>query len=239
MGCVISDSIERYWKWYQDSYLSGTVVCFDIGNTLHKALHKYKVTRNPMCGVADVHAAGNGSIMRLASIPMFYFPNHEAVLKYSEESSRTTHGAKECLDVCKLLGDILFRALSGMDKREILLEGKLDLIDSSSIKEIARGDYLNKSKDKIQGKGYVVESPEAALWSFWTTDNFEQAILKATNLGDDADTTAAICGQVAGAFYGKDGIPKHWLDKLEMREEICLLVEKIFNRISILCKLPP
>ena len=230
-GFDARDQMERYWKWYQDGYLSSTGVCFDIGNTVRKALHKYKETGNPMSGVTDVHAAGNGSIMRLAPIPMFYFPDHEAILKYSEESSRTTHGAKECLDACKLLGDILFRALSGMDKREVLLESKLDLFDSSTIREISRGDYLNKSEDKIQGTGYVVESLEAALWSFWTTDSFEQAILKATNLGDDADTTAAICGQVAGAYYGVDGIPKHWLNRLVMREEICRWRKSFFIEI--------
>jgi ADP-ribosyl-[dinitrogen reductase] hydrolase len=74
---------------------------------------------------------------------------------------------------------------------------------------------------------YVVKSLEAALWSFWVTDNFEQAILKATNLGDDADTTAAICGQVAGAYYGEDGIPKHWLSRLALREEISFLAQKL------------
>lgn len=170
--------------------------------------------------------------MRLAPIPMFYFPNQNAVLKYSEESSRTTHGATECLDACKLLGDILYRALSGMDKRQLLLESDVDLFDSQSIRRISRGDYLDKSEDEIHGTGYVVESLEAALWCFWTTDNFEQAILKAANLGDDADTTAAICGQVAGAYYGENGIPGRWLDKLVMRDEISELAKRLCNRQS-------
>jgi ADP-ribosyl-[dinitrogen reductase] hydrolase len=122
--------------------------------------------------------------------------------------------------------------LSGQDKREVLLGSRPDLFDSPTIRSISKGEYLTKSEDAIQGTGYVVESLEAALWSFWTTDNFEQAILKATNLGDDADTTAAICGQVAGAFYGEDGIPKRWLDRLVMREEIGLLAEKLCNRTS-------
>jgi len=231
-GFDARDQMERYWKWYQDGYLSSTGVCFDIGSTVRRALLKYKTTGNPLSGVADLHAAGNGSIMRLAPVPMFYFPNHEDILKYSEESSRTTHGTKECLDACKLLGDILFRALSGRDKDEILFASKVDLFDSPSIQGISKGIYLTKPEDEIYGTGYVVESLEAALWSFWTTDNFEQAILKATNLGDDADTTAAICGQVAGAFYGEDGIPKHWLDRLVMREEISALADKLCRRNS-------
>ena len=94
---------------------------------------------------------------------------------------------------------------------------------------IARGNYRNKSAAEIRGTGYVVESLEAALWCFDQTDNFEAAILKAANLGDDADTTAAICGQVAGAFYGESGIPQKWLDKLVMREEISMLADRLFT----------
>ena len=93
---------------------------------------------------------------------------------------------------------------------------------------IARGNYRNKSAAEIRGTGYVVESLEAALWCFAQTDTFEAAILKAANLGDDADTTAAICGQVAGAFYGESGIPQKWLDKLVMREEITMLADRLF-----------
>lgn len=92
---------------------------------------------------------------------------------------------------------------------------------------IARGNYRNKSAAEIRGTGYVVESLEAALWCFDKTNHFEAAILKAANLGDDADTTAAICGQVAGAFYGESGIPQKWLDKLVMREEISMLADRL------------
>jgi ADP-ribosyl-[dinitrogen reductase] hydrolase len=84
-----------------------------------------------------------------------------------------------------------------------------------------------KNPPEIQGTGYVVRSLEAALWSFDTTDSFEAAILKAANLGGDADTTAAICGQLAGAFYAESGIPKNWLEKLAMRQEITNLAASL------------
>jgi ADP-ribosyl-[dinitrogen reductase] hydrolase len=92
---------------------------------------------------------------------------------------------------------------------------------------IARGDYRSKPAGEIRGTGYVVQSLEAALWCFLQTETFEAAILKAANLGDDADTTSAICGQVAGAFYGESGIPKKWLEKLAMREEITMLADRL------------
>ena len=94
---------------------------------------------------------------------------------------------------------------------------------------IANGEYQNKTIKEIRGSGYAVESLEAALWCFLRTDTFEAAILKAANLGDDADTTVAICGQVAGCFYGESGIPKKWLDRLAMRQEITALADGLFE----------
>ncbi len=98
---------------------------------------------------------------------------------------------------------------------------------TDAIRSIARGDYRHKAEADIHGVGYVVRSLEAALWCFWQTDSFDSAILRAANLGDDADTTAAVCGQVAGAFYGEQGIPVHWLERLVMRDEIRLLTDRL------------
>jgi ADP-ribosyl-[dinitrogen reductase] hydrolase len=93
---------------------------------------------------------------------------------------------------------------------------------------IARGEYRDKPDSAIRGSGYVVESLEAALWAFATTESFADAILRAANLGDDADTTAAICGQVAGTYYGEAGIPAHWLEKLAMGEMITGLADQLY-----------
>lgn len=158
---------------------------------------------------------------------MFYFPDRDRILHFSGESARTTHGAAECIDASRLFGDILFRALSGASKTDILFGHDPETIASPSIQSIACGEYQNKLINDIRGTGYVVESLEAALWCFWTTETYEQAILAATNLGDDADTTAAICGQVAGAYYGESGIPIHWLRQLTMRDEITELAERL------------
>ena len=146
--------------------------------------------------------------------------DREAVLARSAESSRTTHAAPECLDACRLFGAILHQALSGADKDAILFGHGADGLATENVQAIARGDWRDKTEKEIKGSGYVVRSLEAALWCFLHTDSFESAVLKATNLGDDADTTAAIVGQVAGAFYGEAGIPARWLARLAMREEI-------------------
>jgi ADP-ribosyl-[dinitrogen reductase] hydrolase len=224
-GFDARDQMNRYLKWYETGYLSSNCNCFDIGPTVLAALIRYKETGDPFSGSTDLDSAGNGSLMRLAPVVMFYFPERERILHFSAESSRTTHGAAECVDACFLFGDMLFLALGGADKEEILFSTKLENINSSKVKAIANGEYRDKAESEIQGTGHVVKSLEAALWCFWLTDTFESAILKAANLGEDADTTAAVCGQIAGAFYGESGIPKHWLKRLVMREEIGRLAE--------------
>lgn len=228
-GFDAQDQMERYWRWYQEGYMSSIGSCFDIGNTTRVALEEFHITGNPFSGRTDPLSAGNGSIMRLAPVVMMYYPNLESVLHYAAKSSRTTHGALECLEACQLLGGIIFRALQGKSKTEVLIEENLVSFTSEALKEISLGDYFEKAEGQIQGTGYVVQSLEAALWCFWTTETFEEAVLKATNLGDDADTTAAVCGQVAGAYYGETGIPQPWLEKLVMREEISLLADQLFH----------
>lgn len=227
-GFNATDQMDRYCNWYNHGYLSSTGTCFDIGNTVRQALERYKQTGDPMSGSDHARAAGNGCLMRLAPVPMFFFPDRSQVQHFSAESSRTTHGAIECIEASRLLGDILFRALAGASKTEILQDYPADFITSAAIRSIATGEYRHKSIDQIRGSGYVVESLEAALWCFWSTESYEQAILTAANLGDDADTTAAICGQVAGAYYGETGIPDRWLHQLAMRDQIIELAEQLY-----------
>ncbi len=228
-GFDAQDQMERYLRWYQNGYLSSTGKCFDIGITTRKALLNFQKTSNPFSGSIDPQTAGNGSIMRLAPLVMLYYPDLEAIMHYAPKSSRTTHAALECLEACQILAGIIYRAFEGQKKQDVLIERDLVPLTSETLKEISYGDYFEKAASQIQGTGYVVRSLEAALWCFWTTDSYEAAILKAVNLGDDADTTAAVCGQVAGAFYGESGIPTHWLQKLVMRDEITSLADQLYH----------
>ena len=222
------DQMDRYCRWENDGYLSSNGKRFDIGSTVAEALSQYRKTGNPIAGLTRPDSAGNGSIMRLAPVPMFYFPDREAAVEFSAQSSRTTHGAAECVDACRFFGGVIFNALAGRSKEEILFSQSNSFRGESKIVSIARGEYRYKADSEIRGTGYVVQSLEAALWSFFNSKDFREAILKAANLGDDADTTAAICGQVAGAYYGASGIPESWLDKLVMREEISDLADRLY-----------
>jgi ADP-ribosyl-[dinitrogen reductase] hydrolase len=228
-GFDAHDQMTRYVRWWREGYLSSTGACFDIGVTVSKALQKFQRSGDPFAGSTDPHTAGNGCIMRLAPIPLFYFPDIDAAAKYAAESARTTHGAVECLDASRLLARILVRALQGARKEEVLYGDATTFTGAPKIEAIARGDYREKVASHIRGSGYVVDCLEAALWCVERTGNFADAVLLAANLGDDADTTAAVCGQVAGAYYGESGIPVSWRETLVMRQKIGALAEQLFT----------
>lgn len=222
-GFDLDDQIQRYTRWHRDGYMSSTGRCFDIGIATRRALNSYQSTGNPESGSTDQRSAGNGCIMRLAPVPIMYAKDIQMAIDLSAEQSRTTHGAIECLEASKVFGGVLVRALNGtLSKDEVLVNHDLNLAQafSTKLQLIAAGAYFDYDIHQIKGSGYVVDSLEAALWCFYHTDNFKDAVLAAANLGDDADTTAAIVGQVAGAFYGEDGIPDHWLTRIVMAKEI-------------------
>ena len=213
------DQMDRYLRWRDKGYLSSNGRCFDIGITVSDALNRYRDTGEPFAGSTDPYSAGNGSLMRLAPVPLFFASNPEHAIHMSGESSRTTHGAATCIYACRYFGGLIVGAVQGESKEELLsprYSPVAGLWDRQSlcaeIDEIAAGSFKSKEAEapEIVGSGYVVKSLEAALWAFHKSSTFEEGCLLAVNLGDDADTTAAIYGQIAGAFYGLDGIPPQW-----------------------------
>lgn len=218
-ACDPQDQMARYANWYQWGYWSSTGHCFDIGMVTRAAIQEFLRSGNALAGSADPRSAGNGSLMRLAPVALMYGHDEAQLQDMAALSSRTTHAAPECLDACRLFAVALSRALAGGDKQQVLALSSLEL-DSPRIREIAQGTWMGKSREQIGSSGYVVHSLEAALWCFARHDSFEAAVLEAANLGDDADTTAAITGQIAGAFWGRGGIPAHWLAKLHQEQDI-------------------
>jgi ADP-ribosyl-[dinitrogen reductase] hydrolase len=226
-GFDLHDQVERYTRWANEGYMSSTGRCFDIGIATRGALQRFQRTGKPLAGSTDPNSAGNGCIMRLVPVPIRYGHQPELAVQYSEEQARTTHQAPECLAASRLFGEILIRALQGQSKEQVLrppeLSGKLP----TKLDAIGQGRYLKKERQAIRGTGYVVDSLEATLWCFAQTENFRDCVLMAANLGDDADTTAAQAGQIAGAFYGESAIPSEWLSKLAMVDEIRAMADAL------------
>lgn len=236
------DQLKKYVRWYREGYLSSIDECFDIGNATLDALMKFESTQAPYCGSTSPRSAGNGSIMRLAPVPMFYAKNPLLAIEKSAESSRTTHQALAAVDACRYFGALLVGAINGASREELLAESYCPIPGYwqenplvAEIQEIATGSFKHRQPPEIQGSGYVVKSLEAALWAFYHSQSFREGCLLAVNLGMDADTTGAVYGQLAGAFYGENGIPESWRSRLirtELIESIASQLYAIAQEIS-------
>ena len=231
-GFDAQDQMRRYLRWHDHGHLSSTGRCFDIGNTTFDALETFRRTGALFAGSENPRAAGNGSLMRLAPVPMFFAANPGEAIDRAAESSRTTHGASEAVDACRYFAGLLVSALAGADK-DTLLEPNHTPVQGSweqaplteRIATVAAGSFKRGDSRAIRGTGYVVKSLEAALWAFHESTSFRDGALLAVNLGDDADTTGAIYGQIAGAHYGADAIPQAWRERLTMSERIVAIAD--------------
>ena len=231
-----TDQIQRYLRWYREGYLSSTGECFDIGNTCLSAITEFERSGEPYCGSTDPHSAGNGSLMRLAPVPLFYASNPEEAIEMSGNSSRTTHGTAVCVSACRYFAALIVGALNNVDKETLLSKRYCPIPDywndhplAPEIDEIASGSFKERQPPEIAGTGYVVKSLEAALWAFYNSSSFKEGCLLAVNLGDDADTTGAIYGQIAGAYYGISNIPDSWLDTIHDRKLIETFAEQLMR----------
>jgi ADP-ribosyl-[dinitrogen reductase] hydrolase len=222
-----ADLMARFQAWYQEGVYSCTGTCFDIGITVRTALTKWASSGDPIAGSADPMSAGNGSLMRLAPVAICHWRDCTKVADVAARQSQTTHGAPEAVDACIAYAALMARAIVGESKSQLLLP--VHEIYDGSIGRIMAGGWRSKDRSDIQSSGYVAHSLEAALWCIGRTETFREAILLAVNLGNDADTTAAIAGQLAGAIYGVVGIPSEWLTNLAWRDHIEAVAAKLFR----------
>jgi len=229
------DQLDKYVRWYQEGYMSSTGKCFDIGQTIYRALLSYRRTGDHYWNATNPRMAGNGSIMRLAPVPMFYHGDAAEAVRFSGQSSRTTHPLQVTIDACEYFGGLIWGALNGTDKETLLSDHWSPVngywqsrTEVPELEQVLSGSFKSKEPPEIQGTGYVVRSLEAALWAFYKSTNFKDGLLLGVNLGGDADTTGAIYGQIAGAFYGVKSIPPSWKEKLAMRE----LMENISSQME-------
>jgi ADP-ribosyl-[dinitrogen reductase] hydrolase len=234
-GFDAADQMQRYVRWWRHGHLSSTGHCFDIGGTTRDALARFERTGEAHAGSTVRSHAANGSLMRLAPVPLFFWTSRDAI-ELSGRSSLTTHGSPLPVDACRYLGALIVGALRGATRDELLAPyyepwpGCWDehpLVPE--IADIAAGSFRTKQPPAIRGTGYCVDALEAALWAFAASSDFRSGALLAVNLGDDADTTGAIYGQLAGAFYGESGIPLEWRLKLALKATLDRYAESLFQ----------
>jgi ADP-ribosyl-[dinitrogen reductase] hydrolase len=213
------DLMARFQAWRYQGHNSVTGRYFDIGNTTQAAIDRFISSGDPLSGDTSPQSAGNGSIMRLAPVAIFFRNDPEAAAAQAAEQSRTTHGAGECLESCALMARILTALLGGQDW-DIAIRQDRTVPSNPKVRALANLGWKQKTRKDIRSSGYVIDTLEAALWSVDQTESFRDALLLAVNLGDDADTVGAVTGQFAGARYGLSGIPNSWLSKLAWHQKL-------------------
>jgi ADP-ribosyl-[dinitrogen reductase] hydrolase len=211
-GFDAADLLQRFCAWRRDGVNSVTGECFDIGATTARALDRFERTGQIAWAHEDPRQAGNGSLMRLAPVAIFAAGDAAVAEDLADVQSRTTHPAPKAHEACRLFARLLVEAMNGADKDAVLAPRAWD--GSPEIAAIARGDWRGKARDDIASSGYVVHTLEAALWCVAESAGFEEAVLTAANLGDDADTVAAVTGQLAGALWGLHGVRPRWVATL-------------------------
>lgn len=230
-GLDEKDLMRRFCSWWRHGHYSATGSCFDIGITTRQALSRFKTTGDPISGSRDQMSAGNGSLMRLAPVVLHGLATDKlGAVDVAVRQSLTTHAAPACVDACRWFAFLLYLAIVGKDRRFVFEFAGTP--ETESVAAILSGSWRGKHRNEVKSSGYVIHSLEAALWCVARTGSFEDAVLLAANLGDDADTTAAITGQLAGALYGMSAIPEGWLEKLAWREKMARAGRALLRGVS-------
>ena len=244
VGYNPADIARRFVKWYRDGYMTPFGESFDIGATTSVAMKRLIHGVAPFkAGPTDAESNGNGSLMRILPAALFFA--HESdytMIQRICEVSKITHGHPRSQLACSLYSLFVKDLIKGSSPQKAydnlrLKSQAVFFVDRkigkqlSHFKRIISGELPSLAESEIKSGGYVVESLEAALWSFLNTSSFEEAVLTAVNLGWDTDTVGAITGSMAGVYYGFSNIPAHWLRKLIDYEKILSLTNQFAERV--------
>jgi ADP-ribosyl-[dinitrogen reductase] hydrolase len=251
------DQGHRYWRWYSGGHLSSTGQSFNVGMSVRGAIAKFNPVPDdrrrmadepirPFPGSVADWAAGNGCVVRVCPIVMFFHKYPEVALDRSVDSVKVTHGSEIAKDAVRYFTGLLLGCLLGVSKDELLSQRYCPIPNLYTekplvpeIDTVACGSFKTEDEAQIKAIGYAVSSLEAALWGFYHTDNFRDGCLKVANLGNDSDTAAAIYGQLAGAHYGIGGIPEHWQKNCFVSPLILLFADELYRLSFTIAEAPP
>lgn len=224
-GYNLHDIAQNFVRWHDEAAYTAHGVVFDIGGATAKAIRRIKSGIAPECaGCTAENENGNGSLMRIAPL-VFYLADkpHEERFHITKAVSSITHAHEWSVTACYIYLEMLRKLLGGMEKNTAYAELQADFqrgvsfISKGKLKKFVRiltADISALPENAIQSSGFVLDTLEAAFWCFLTTNNYKDAVLKAVNLGEDTDTTAAVTGALAGLAYGLSSIPSIWLEQV-------------------------
>ncbi len=222
----------RFIEWYDRAAYTPHGRVFDAGGTTVEAIRRLKRGVAPeKAGGTDERDNGNGSLMRIAPLTFYMSGMRKAEERFRivRDVSSITHGHEWSVAACCIYVEMLNRLRMGSAGkaayealREDFARG-VPFIGRDTLGRFGRlleNDIGTLPESEIRSGGFVIDTLEAAFWCFLTTDNYRDAVEKAVNLGDDADTTGAVTGALAGLAYGLDGIPREWREQLAAHDEV-------------------
>ena len=226
----------NFYKWWKDDEFTATGNTFDIGSTCYSAINNYlRGTPAKECGETGERSNGNGSLMRILPVAYVCYTHDlpdQARYQLVRDVSSLTHAHEISVLGCYIYVNYVIHLLGGDTPAEAYQ--KMQAHDYSMFSEATRDiyrrvlvdDIAKLDESDISARGYVVSSLEASLWSLLTTGSYQEAVLKAVNLGDDTDTVGAITGSMAGIVYGFDSLPADWTQKLQRYDYLLDLCDK-------------
>ena len=233
----------NFLRWFEKGEYTAGNVTFDVGIATHKAIMNFKSGKEPiLCGGADEFSNGNGSLMRISPLA-FYLINKDIDerRRLCFQVSSLTHAHNRSKIACWLMVEILINILLGKNK-EKSVDNAFELlgnwVQSCGLEEEwqkfnrCRSTIKNLNENSIKSSGYVIDTLEAAIWSFLSTDSYKESIITAVSLGDDTDTTAAVTGSISGLYYGLENIPVDWLGELKAKDLIVEIINRFAENLS-------
>lgn len=254
------DIMNNFVYWYDGNQFTPAYKAFDIGRTTSETIEKYMVSKKPLeCGGRSFDENGNGALMRILPAAFYIYkiygknaldkdnPDSEKAFEELHNMTALTHGHAVSLIACDIYCAMIIQMTGGMDaangamKLEVLTKALSQVTDYAQ-KHPEYAEFLGlfsrifsiKFKDlldtEIRSSGYVLDSLEAAIWCFLTEENYHDCVLKAVNLGHDADTIADITGGLTSVFY--DEVPQKWIDDLRGKDWITDAEEKFISFLN-------
>lgn len=238
-GFSLEAIADSFIKWSEEGFWTPHGHAFDMGMTTITAIDRLKRGIPPVqAGGYSERNNGNGSLMRILPL-VFYYQTLELadLIQRVHEVSCITHAHPRAQMACGIYVSIAAQLLDGCDRQSAYLQGieKVTGIyqtpayssEISHFNRVLSGNIADYPIDEIKSSGYVVHTLEAALWSWLNTNSYAEAVLKAVNLGDDTDTTAAVTGGLAGIEYGFAAIPSPWVDAIHRKDDIIDLAHRL------------
>lgn len=245
-GLDYDDMMIKYYRWFSYGEYTPCGFCFDIGNTTRKAIYDFARGKPALeCGGAAEWDNGNGSLMRCLPLALYLqsIKDEEKRMQIIHNVSSVTHAHKRSHIACSIYTVLAMELIRGKSREEAMSavnrcfryyknkpEYKSELGHFRAVEGLS--DFVLRDENYISSTGYVVSTLEAALWCFYNTHSYRACVLRAINLGDDADTVAALAGGLAGIYYGYESIPAEWAEALQGKAIIDRISSKFFNAVD-------